>query len=82
MFVRNAWYIASWADELRDEPLAWRICDEPVVGYRDAQEQPAALVDRCCHRGTPLSLGRVTPEGLECGYHGLVFGRDGACLRG
>lgn len=81
MFVRNAWYIASWADDLRREPLARRICDEPVVLYRDAENRAAALVDRCCHRGTPLSLGRVTHEGLECGYHGLVFGRDGACVR-
>ncbi|MGH7290254.1 MAG: Rieske 2Fe-2S domain-containing protein [Myxococcota bacterium] len=81
MFVRNAWYIASWADDLRKEPLARRICDEPVVLYRDSANHAAALVDRCCHRGTPLSLGRVTHEGLECGYHGLVFGRDGACVR-
>ncbi len=81
MFVRNAWYIATWADELRDVPLARRICGEPVVLYRDSHKHAAALVDRCCHRGTPLSLGRVTAEGLECGYHGLVFARDGACLR-
>lgn len=81
MFVRNAWYIASWADDLRKEPLARRICDEPVVLYRDAANLAAALVDRCCHRGTPLHLGRVTREGLECGYHGLVFGRDGVCVR-
>ncbi len=81
MFVHNAWYVASWADELRREPLARRICGEPLVLYRDAEGEAAALLDRCSHRGTPLHLGRVTREGLECGYHGLVFGRDGACLR-
>ena len=80
MFVRNAWYIAIWADELLDAPLARRICGEPVVLYRDAQRNAAALADRCCHRGTPLHLGRVTALGLECGYHGLVFARDGACV--
>jgi vanillate O-demethylase monooxygenase subunit len=51
------------------------------VLYRDAQGVAAGLADRCCHRGTPLHLGRVTPDGLECGYHGLVFARDGACVR-
>jgi vanillate O-demethylase monooxygenase subunit len=81
MFVKNAWYIAIWADELRDAPFARRICGEPVVLYRDAQNHAAALADRCCHRGTPLSLGRVTADGLECGYHGLIFARDGACVR-
>ena len=28
--VRNAWYIAAWADEIGGEPLARRICDEPT----------------------------------------------------
>ena len=31
MFIRNAWYIAAWADEVGQKPLARRICDEPVV---------------------------------------------------
>ncbi len=29
----------------------------------------------------PLSLGRVTGDVLECGYHGMTFDRDGACVR-
>jgi phenylpropionate dioxygenase-like ring-hydroxylating dioxygenase large terminal subunit len=35
----------------------------------------------CCHRGAPLSLGRVTELGIECGYHGLVFNQAGCCVR-
>jgi len=81
MFPKNAWYVASWADDLHAQPVARRICNEPVVLYRDASGRAGALVDRCCHRGAPLSAGRVTPEGLECGYHGLVFARDGECVR-
>jgi len=46
MFVRNAWYIAAWADEVADKPLARRICNEPVVLFRDAGGRAAALVDR------------------------------------
>lgn len=81
MFIRNAWYVAAWADEVSDKPLARRICNEPVVLYRDAAGKAGALLDMCCHRGAPLSMGKVTDQGLECGYHGLVFATDGACVR-
>jgi phenylpropionate dioxygenase-like ring-hydroxylating dioxygenase large terminal subunit len=80
MFIRNAWYVAAWADEITDRPLARRICNEPVVLFRDAGGQAAALVDMCCHRGAPLHLGQVTEHGLACGYHGLTFDRSGNCV--
>ena len=35
MLLRNAWYIAAWADEIGAMPLARRICDEPIVLFRD-----------------------------------------------
>ena len=81
MWIRNAWYVAAWADEITDKPMARRVCDEPVVLYRDATGKAAALVDMCCHRGAPLSVGCVVEEGLQCGYHGLIFGADGVCVR-
>jgi vanillate O-demethylase monooxygenase subunit len=80
MFVRNAWYIAAWADEVADRPLARRILNEPVVLFRNGQGRAAALADRCCHRSAPLSLGRCVAEGIECGYHGLVIDTDGQCV--
>ena len=80
MFIRNAWYIAAWADELKEKPLARRICDDPIVLFRDQSGRPAALVDRCCHRSAPLSLGEVVAEGIQCGYHGLTFDGSGACV--
>jgi phenylpropionate dioxygenase-like ring-hydroxylating dioxygenase large terminal subunit len=80
MFIRNAWYIAAWADELSEKPIARRICNEPVVLYRDREGRPGVLLDMCCHRGAPLHLGRVVDQGLECGYHGLIFDRSGQCV--
>lgn len=80
MFIRNAWYIAAWADELGQKPLARRICDEPVVLFRDHQGRAAALVDRCCHRAAPLSRGEIVPAGIQCGYHGLTFDGSGRCV--
>jgi phenylpropionate dioxygenase-like ring-hydroxylating dioxygenase large terminal subunit len=47
----------------------------------DAEGKVSGLVDRCCHRGAPLSLGKVTPEGLQCGYHGLVFNGADKCVK-
>ena len=37
MFVRNAWYVAAWSDDLVDgQLLARTIMKEPVVLYRKA----------------------------------------------
>ena len=44
MFIRNAWYVAAWADEIGETPLARRICNEPVVLFRDQQNRVAALL--------------------------------------
>ena len=81
MLLRNAWYIAAWADEVKAEPLARRICGDPVVLFRDAQNRAAALADRCCHRAAPLHLGSVVESGIQCGYHGLTFDGSGRCVR-
>jgi len=81
MFLRNAWYIAAWADEVTDTPVARRICDEPLVLFRDGSGMAAALADRCCHRSAPLSMGTVVAEGIQCGYHGLVIDGAGHCVR-
>lgn len=81
MMIRNAWYVAAWADEISERPLARRICNEPVVLFRDHEGRAAALHDMCCHRGAPLHMGKVVEQGIECGYHGLTFDRSGTCVR-
>jgi len=63
MMLRNAWYVGAWADEIGDKPLARRICNEPVVLFRDKDGAPAALLDACCHRGAPLHMGKVVEQG-------------------
>lgn len=79
-FVRNAWYMAAWADELDDGLLGRTIMHQPIVLYRDAAGRLGALEDRCCHRGAPLTHGRVVEAGLECGYHGLIYDTLGNCV--
>ena len=79
-FVRNAWYIAAWSDELGDELISRMIMNEPIVLFRDSDGKAAALEDRCCHRAAPLSHGKRIDRGLQCGYHGLVFNGAGECI--
>lgn len=81
-FVRNAWYVAAWADELAGGKLVHRkILHEPVVLWRKADGSIAAIEDRCSHRFAPLHLGKVLPgDRLQCPYHGLEFGTDGKCV--
>jgi vanillate O-demethylase monooxygenase subunit len=80
MFILNTWYIAAWATEIGDKPLGRRICDRPVVLFRDHDGHVGALEDKCCHRAAPLSMGSVVENGLQCGYHGVVHDRQGRCV--
>ncbi|HEX9396524.1 MAG TPA: aromatic ring-hydroxylating dioxygenase subunit alpha [Burkholderiales bacterium] len=81
-FVRGAWYVGAWADELAPGALLGRsILGEPVLLFRGAAGEAAALENRCCHRGLPLEHGAVIGETVQCGYHGLVYDRSGACIK-
>lgn len=80
-FLRNTWYAACWAGDLEPGvPLAKTILCDPVVLWRDASGEPVALEDRCCHRHLPLSLGKITGNAVQCGYHGLEFDAAGDCV--
>ncbi len=84
MFVKNCWYVIAWDYEIpatqdNGKIFARTVLGEPIVVYRT----PAGLValaDRCCHRGAPLSKGRLEGDNLRCGYHGLVFNPVGQCI--
>ncbi|AZG08760.1 aromatic ring-hydroxylating dioxygenase subunit alpha [Pigmentiphaga sp. H8] len=81
-FVKNAWYVACWSDEVKAGELFTRtLLDERVVFYRRADGTPVALRDRCPHRFIPLSMGKLRDDVVECGYHGLQFDSSGACVR-
>src|SRR2546423_743880 len=56
--LKNYWYIAAPAAELRSQPLARTLLGERLVLFRQRDGQPAALIDRCAHRNAPLSGGR------------------------
>lgn len=81
-YLRNAWYVAAWSEDLADEAVLGRmILKEPVVLYRQTNGEVVALQDRCPHRFAPLSMGKVLRgDRIQCPYHGLEFDRTGACV--
>jgi vanillate O-demethylase monooxygenase subunit len=82
-FLKNAWYVAGFADEVvRGKMLARRLLDEPVVFFRQPDGRIAALHDRCPHRFAPLSTGQLMDDGaaVACGYHGLQYDARGQCV--
>src|SRR5262245_15825844 len=81
-YLRNAWYVAAWSDDLGDGGLLGRtILKEPVVLYRMANGEVAAIQDRCSHRFAPLSMGKIVGgDRLQCPYHGLEFNAAGRCV--
>ncbi|MGH9896113.1 MAG: Rieske 2Fe-2S domain-containing protein, partial [bacterium] len=65
---------------LTSSPVAARVLGEEIVLFRDRGGIASALLDRCCHRGTPLSLGRIVDDALACAYHGWRYSASGECI--
>lgn len=79
-YPRNQWYVAAFSREVQSgSPLRRVLLDTPVLLYRTEAGQPVALYDRCPHRGAPLSNGKQIGDDIQCGYHGIRYGRDGRC---
>lgn len=81
-FIRNAWYVGLWSEELPVGKLVSQtILNEPIVFFRQEDGTPAAILDRCSHRFAQLSMGSLVRGGfVQCPYHGLEFDADGKCV--
>jgi phenylpropionate dioxygenase-like ring-hydroxylating dioxygenase large terminal subunit len=81
-YVRETWYVAFWSADIAPGALYARtLLDTPLVFFRTATGDVAALDDTCPHRFAPLSKGSIAGDGtIECGYHGLRFNGAGACV--
>ena len=82
-FPVNQWYVAAFASEIANDTLLRRvIASQPIVLARKSDGAVAALLDRCPHRGLPLSMGKKIGLGvIQCGYHGYEFDLAGKCTR-
>ncbi|MET0383291.1 MAG: Rieske 2Fe-2S domain-containing protein [Burkholderiaceae bacterium] len=79
--LENHWYVGSASSQLGEAPKAIAVMDQRIVLYRGADGgAPHALEDRCCHRGVPLSIGKVVDQNIACGYHGWQYDGAGRCV--
>lgn len=72
-----------------------RVDDIPVLGsrrvaraqgldvavFRNDQDQVFALLDRCPHKGGPLSQGIVFGTSVACPLHNWTIGLDSGCAK-
>lgn len=81
IFLKNCWYVAAWDYELIDgRKLARTILEKPIVLFKGESGKYIALDDRCCHRGAPLSMGRIEGDCIRCMYHGMKYDPSGTCI--
>lgn len=80
MFLKNAWYVAAWDNEVTTKLQQVIVLGEKICMYRTSKNEVIALEDACPHRKLPLSKGRIKDDNLECGYHGLTFDCAGQCV--
>ena len=75
--LRKFWYATVPLESLRDGPKPFTLLGESIVLFLGADEKPAALADRCCHRTAKLSKGWVTDGHIVCAYHGWSYDTSG-----
>ncbi|MEQ9642307.1 MAG: Rieske 2Fe-2S domain-containing protein [Alphaproteobacteria bacterium] len=79
--LKEYWYPALPAREVRGKPVGLRIMGEDLVFFRGRDGDVAALNDVCPHRGGSFAHGDCHYKGtVACPYHGWVFDEDGECL--
>lgn len=76
--LKNFWYVIAESSELKkNNVLARKVLNEPLVLFREKSGHPVVLPDRCLHRSMPLSCGKVQKGRLICPYHGWVYDEKG-----
>ncbi len=53
----------------------------PVAVFRTADDRVFALLDRCPHKGGPLSQGIVAGDGVACPLHNWTIDLADGCAR-
>ena len=66
MYLKNAWYCASWDKDLTDKPIGIKMLGQQLVIFRKRDGSVAAMDDTCPHRFSPLHTGRVENDVIQC----------------
>ncbi len=80
--------MSEWVSVCRVEDIpvlgARRVARErgaAVAVFRTADDRVFALLDRCPHKGGPLSQGIVAGDGVACPLHNWTIGLADGCAR-
>jgi phenylpropionate dioxygenase-like ring-hydroxylating dioxygenase large terminal subunit len=71
--------VAASASLAPGASLAVNLFGRELVLWRTADGTAHCADDRCPHRGTRLSIGRVDGQELVCAYHGWRYASGGQC---
>jgi phenylpropionate dioxygenase-like ring-hydroxylating dioxygenase large terminal subunit len=83
-YLRHFWHPICTVSELEASneagvgPIGRKLLDEPIVIVK-LEGEIVAMADRCAHRFTKLSGGKVIGSRLQCPYHGWEYQADGKC---
>ncbi|BDA68944.1 Rieske (2Fe-2S) domain-containing protein [Calothrix sp. PCC 7716] len=78
MKFEDFWYIVCESKQLKTNTVLSRtILNEWLVIFRDPDGKPVALRDKCMHRNSRLSKGKVHQGQIHCPYHGWVYDKNG-----
>lgn len=78
MNFTDFWYVVALSEQLTHKTvLARTVLDEWLAIFRDSQGNPVALQDRCLHRNSRLSAGKLLSGNLQCPYHGWQYDSSG-----
>ncbi len=81
MNIKDFWYIVAESRELKkNHVLARKVLGEWLAVFRDDLGQAVIMQDRCKHRASRLSGGKVCGGQLQCPYHGWVYDKEGQVI--
>ena len=74
------WYAICPSKELKKNKLFYfSLYDEPLVLYRDENENVRCIKNICPHRGASFFEGTLLDGVITCPYHGAKFSSGGSC---
>lgn len=77
--LKQQWLPLCQFKKISKKPQRFILLNYPLVVYK-SKTQIIVLEDRCPHRGTPLSQGKLHDGLLQCPYHGWRFNAKGDCV--
>ncbi|CAE6768373.1 hypothetical protein R69927_06800 [Paraburkholderia domus] len=75
------WYPVAASNEIQAGLIVQAFLDgQELALWRSSDGELHAWENRCPHRGTRFTLGRIVGDTLICAYHGWKFAPQGQCL--